>query len=185
MILIVIAGFVVGRFAAVWAASLIDPSIHTGLRSCMSCNRRFTLLRQLLVIVVPVKCHDCKQLDSWWPVKASIVTAVAFGLFAWLLQHGSQTVIEVRPSMELWQNRLPFHLVFIFLLITATIADLLDYVIPDSIVVPGILFALTFATLTGELQIIHLWVDWDYDFVTLYAMNAKYVLHPRHRRPFR
>jgi len=92
-----------------------------------------------------------------------------FGLFAWLLQHGCQTVTEVRPSMEFWQNRLPFHLVFIFLLTTATIADLLDYVIPDAIVVAGILIAIAFATLTGELQLIHVWVDWDYDFVMLYG----------------
>ncbi|MEJ7592358.1 MAG: A24 family peptidase [Planctomycetaceae bacterium] len=170
MILIVLAGFVAGRIAAVWAASLIDPSIRTGLRTCMFCNERFQIVRQLLTLTFPMQCRGCQRSDRWWPIAASFLTAAAFGFLTWLLlQHGCQTVTEVRPAMELWQNRLPFHLVFVFLLTTATIADLLDYVIPDSIVAPGVLIALAFATFTGELQLIHVWVDWDYDFVMIYG----------------
>jgi len=168
-IFIVFAGFVVGRIASVWAASMIDSSIPTGLRKCMACNRRFSLVRQLLTLVVPMKCKGCQQIDRWWPIAASLLTAAAFGLLFWLLQHGCQTVIEVRPSVDLWQNRLPYHLVFIFLLTTTILADLLDYVIPDSIVVPGVLIAVLFATLSGELQLIHVWVDRDYDLVKLYG----------------
>lgn len=169
MTLIVSAGLVAGRIAAVWAASLIDPEVRAGLHGCISCNTRFSLSRQLLSVFAPIKCRGCQQLDVAWPIASSIMTASVFGLFAWLLQHGCQTVTEVRPSVELWQNRLPFHLVFIFLLTTATIADLLDYVIPDAIVLPGIVIAVTFATLTGELQLIHVWVDWDNEFVMLYG----------------
>lgn len=170
MILIVLAGFVAGRIASVWAASSINPLIHTGLRSCSFCDQRFPVVRQLLTLIVPIKCRSCLRTDRWWPIAASFLTAAAFGLLTWLLVgHGCQTVTEVRPAMQLWQNRLPFHLVFVFLMTTATIADLLDYVIPDSIVVPGILIALGFATLTGELQLIHVWVNWDYDFVMLYG----------------
>lgn len=169
MTLIVTAGLVAGRTAAVWAASLVAPAARTGLRACLSCNDKFSYSRQLLSVILPIKCPGCQQLDFLWPIAASLITATVFGLFAWLLQHGCQTVTEVRPSMELWQNRLPFHLVFIFLLTTATIADLLDYVIPDAIVLPGILIAITFAGLTGELQLIHVWVDWDDEFVMLYG----------------
>ena len=169
MILIVVTGFISGRIAAVWAASLIDPAISTGLCACKSCGHRVSYLRQLLWCVVPDKCRSCHRADSKWPIAASLVTAVLFGIIAWQLEHGFQTVTEVRPSIALWQNRLPFHLVFIFLLTTATIADLLDYIIPDTIVVPGILIAMTFATLTGELQLIHVWVNWDYDFVMIYG----------------
>jgi leader peptidase (prepilin peptidase)/N-methyltransferase len=170
MILIIFTGFVAGRIAAVWAASSIGPSIPTGLRTCTSCNQQFSLVRQLLTLVFPMRCRGCRRTDGWWPIATSFVTAAAFGLLTWLmLQHDCQTVTEVRPAMELWQNRLPYQLVFVFLLLTATIADLLDYVIPDNIVGPGVLIALASATLTGELQLIHVWVNWDYDFVTLYG----------------
>ncbi len=170
MILIVLTGFLAGRLAGVWAASLIDPSIRTGLRACTFCNQPFSLMRQLRTVLVPMRCRGCQRIDRWWPLAASLVTAAAFGCLTWLLlQHGCQTVTEVRPAMELWQNRLPYQLVLVFLLMTATIADLLDYVIPDSIVGPGILIALACATLTGELQLIHVWVNWDYDFVMLYG----------------
>ena len=50
-----------------------------------------------------------------------------------MLQEGCQSVTEVRPSMALWQNRLPYQLVFVFLLTTVTVADLLDYIIPDTV----------------------------------------------------
>jgi leader peptidase (prepilin peptidase)/N-methyltransferase len=167
MIFNVLAGFVAGRIAAIWAASSIDPSIHTGLRVCTSCNQRFSLVRQLLTLIVPMKCRGCQRTDRWWPIATSVVTAAAFGLLAWLLQHGCQAVHEVRPSMELWQNRLPYQLAFVFLLTTATISDLLDYVIPDTVIIPGVLFAFAFATISGELQIIHVWVDWN--LVDLYG----------------
>ena len=169
MTLIVTAGLVAGRIAAVWAASLVDPGVRTGLRACISCDKKFSYSQQLLSVFAPIKCQYCQQSGFGWPIAASVMTAMVFGLFAWLLQHGCQTVTEVRPSIELWQNRLPFHLGFIFLLTTATIADLLDYVIPDAIVIPGIVFAISLAALTGELQLIHVWVDWDYEFVMLYG----------------
>lgn len=169
MTLIVTAGFFAGRIAAVWAAWLVGPAARTGLCACHSCNDKFSYSRQLLNVFAPLKCRACQQFDFVWPIAASVITASVFGLFAWLLQHGCQTVTEVRPSMELWQNRLPFHLVFIFLLTTATIADLLDYVIPDVIVLLGIVVAFAFAGLSGELQLIHVWVDWDYEAVMLYG----------------
>ena len=167
MILIVLAGLIAGRIAAVWAASSIDPSIRTGLRACMACRQRFPLARQLMTLAFPIKCRSCQRTDRWWPITTSLVTAAAFGLLAWLMQHGCQAVHEVRPSMALWQNRLPYQLAFVFLLTTATISDLLDYVIPDTIIVPGVLIALGFATLSGELQIMHVWVDWN--LVDLYG----------------
>jgi len=112
-----------------------------------------------------------------------LVTAAAFGVFAWLLQNGCQTVHEVRPSLELWQNRLPYQLAFVFLLTAATISDLLDYVIPDTIIVSGVLIALSFATLSGELQIIHVWVNWN--LVDLYGPYLpEWMKHHHHLHGF-
>ncbi len=169
LIFIALAGFVAGRIAAVWAASLIEPTIPSGLRMCDGCSRPFSLVRQLLTLIIPLKCQDCQQIGRWWPVVTSIVTGVTFALLYWLMQDGFQTVTEVRPSMALWQNRLPFQLVFVFLLTTLTVTDLLDYIIPDGIILAGVLIAVACATVSGELQMVHVWVDWDYDFVKLYG----------------
>jgi len=169
-IILVLSGFIAGRIAAVWAVSMIDEAIPTGLRACRSCQQRFDVVRQLLSLMVRIRCGNCRHIDGFWPLAASVFTAAAFSIFAWLLvDHACQAVAEVQPSIPLWQNRLPFHLLFIFFLTTATITDLLDYVIPDAIIVLGTLSAITFATLSGELQMIHVWVDWDYELVTLYG----------------
>ena len=171
LILILIPfGLIAGRIASVWAAALIDQQIPTGLRQCDACGQRHSLRRQLLQMNPARKCPGCGVRDSMWPFWTTVTTSLIVSVFGWLLvEAGCQSVIEVRPSMALWQNRLPFHLLFIFLLATATIADLLDYVIPDVIVLPGALIAVLWASLSGELQIIHAWVDWDYDFVNLYG----------------
>lgn len=170
LILIASAGFIAGRVAAVWAASLIDDQIPTGLRRCTSCEASFGRIRQIGSLTFRLRCSKCPQLDSFWPIAASVMSAMAWSMFAWLLiSQRCQSVPEVQPSLALWQDRLPFQLLFIFLLTAATIADLLDYVIPDTIVVPGIVLAMSLATLSGELQIIHVWVDWDYEVAVLYG----------------
>ena len=173
LFILIPVGLIAGRTASVWATALIDEQIRTGLRRCESCGQRHSLGRQLLQLNPGRRCPACGVRDRTWPVCTSFVTAAVFVVFGWLLvDRGCQTVIEVQPSMALWQNRLPFHLLFIFLLATATIADLLDYVIPDIIVLPGALIAVLWATLSGELQIIHAWVDWTTDFVEL---NGQYI----------
>jgi leader peptidase (prepilin peptidase)/N-methyltransferase len=70
-------------------------------------------------------------------------------------------VSEVRPELSLQASRLPFHLSLIALLWVATLTDLLDYVIPDEVVVTGIVIAVIAAVSTGQLQMIHIWVNWD------------------------
>jgi leader peptidase (prepilin peptidase)/N-methyltransferase len=169
MTLILLAGFFCGRLASMWASALVEPAARTGFRDCVACGFRFSYSRQLLTVATPLRCPDCRKISSCWPVVASLITAASFGFLAWQMQQGCQSVTEVRPSVVLWQNRLPFQLVFVFLLTSATITDLLDYVIPESIVLPGILIAMAFATLTGEMQLIHVWVDWDYDMAILYG----------------
>jgi leader peptidase (prepilin peptidase)/N-methyltransferase len=105
-----------------------------------------------------------------WPAWVSLLTALFFAAFGWMLvREGCQSVTEVRPAGELWQNRLPFHLLFMFLLLTATITDFLDYVIPDIIVLPGAVIAVVWASISGDVQMIHVWVDWDYELVALYG----------------
>lgn len=170
LFLLIILGLIAGRIASIWAAATIEDSVRVGLRRCDVCGKPVSIIRQALLWFPGIRCDACGARDRMWPFWTSICTAVLFTGFGWLLvSYRCQTVTEVQPSVELWQNRLPFHLLFIFLLTTATVTDFLDYVIPDLVVLPGALMAVLWATLSGELQMIHVWVNWDDDLVTLYG----------------
>ena len=93
---------------------------------------------------------------------SSLTLAVLFTAYAWLLTVPEcQNVTEVQPATAMPLLRLPFHLVLLFLLTVATLTDLLDYVIADEVIIAGILIAVVSATVSGDLQIIHVWVNWD------------------------
>ncbi len=103
-----------------------------------------------------VRCQTCQFRDVRWPLWSTFAWGCFFALFGWLFAQSELSVGQRGPAVSIIiVNRLPFHLAFIFLLATATITDYLDYVIPDQIVLPGILLALIGATWSGELQMIH------------------------------
>ncbi len=95
---------------------------------------------------------------------------LAAGLFSAVLTAGfvlavlvgnCQQTPSVRPD-EFWRyGRIVYHAVLIWLLLAATITDLRDYVIPDQITVSGMLIGIVAATASGDLQMMHLWIDWN------------------------
>ncbi|MBW3543117.1 MAG: prepilin peptidase, partial [Planctomycetes bacterium] len=93
-------------------------------------------------------------------VAISAATAVLFGAFVYAqLVWQTQKVDEVRPD-EFWKyGRILYHLALIVLLVAATIADLRDYTIPDAVTLPAVILGVGIATLSGDLQMMHLWVD--------------------------
>lgn len=95
-----------------------------------------------------------------WKWGTAIGTGLLFAGFVWLMVVAEcQAITEVRPHVFWRYGRIPFHLILLALLVAATGTDFRDYVIPDSIVVTGILAALIGATASGDLQIVHLWVN--------------------------
>jgi leader peptidase (prepilin peptidase)/N-methyltransferase len=105
-----------------------------------------------------------------WPLPVAVAAGAAFSTFAWLVVEAHcQTVTEVRPAAPLWANRLPFHFLLLFFLLTSVLTDLLDYVIPDQITRTGTALAVLLAFASGDLQIIHIWVDWSYELVSIYG----------------
>jgi len=85
-----------------------------------------------------------------------------FAVYAWFLTVAQcQQLDEVRPATPMHLLRLPYHLAFLFLLAVATWTDLLDYVIPDEVIWMGLLIAVGGAAVSGDLQTIHIWVNWD------------------------
>jgi leader peptidase (prepilin peptidase)/N-methyltransferase len=72
-----------------------------------------------------------------------------------------QSAEMVRPD-PLWKyGRIVYHAILLWLLLAATITDLRDYVIPDRITIPGMLIGIGLATASGDLQMMHLWMDWN------------------------
>jgi leader peptidase (prepilin peptidase)/N-methyltransferase len=106
-------------------------------------------------------------MGSWWLV-VELGTGILFAAFTFAyLDLRCQQTPEVAPS-EIWRiGRLFYHLVLIALLIAATGTDYRDFTISDWITVPGMLIGLLGATISGELQMMHVWVDWNDPFTEL------------------
>lgn len=165
-----LGGLPAGALAGWWAVRLVTAPAsgfpHSPVR-CRHCQHPAALC-------VPrgraERCGDCGQLRARWPFPVCLLTATVFAVFAWLLTEiQCQSVTEVRPSGPLWFHRLPFHLLFLFFLFTAVITDFLDYVIPDEITRTGTVLAVVLATVSGDLQMIHIWVDWSDPLVSIYG----------------
>jgi leader peptidase (prepilin peptidase) / N-methyltransferase len=97
-----------------------------------------------------------------WPLLASILAGVLSLLLCAALQiWGVQSIAEVRPT-PFWQDgRALYQCILLALLVAATCTDLDDYYIPDVITVPGILMGIGLAVISGDLQVSHVWVDWN------------------------
>lgn len=78
-----------------------------------------------------------------------------------------QRVDEVIPNVWWRFGRWITHLGLLTLLIAATATDLREYIIPDQITLPGVLLGVLLATVSGDLQLIHVWVDWNHPLVAL------------------
>jgi leader peptidase (prepilin peptidase) / N-methyltransferase len=73
---------------------------------------------------------------------------------------GQQTP-EVQPSAIGQSLRLAYHLLLIGFIAIAIIVDLDCYLIPDSITFAGTILGIGLAVAWPEMQLVHLWVDWN------------------------
>lgn len=164
-------GCLLGRLAAGWSASTLADMNSGGLIRCSACQQTVSAQTRWFS-ARPVRC-DCGQSPTViWHLASAVALSGLFYVYSRCLLDpdiACQALHEVRPDGILLAGRLPFHLVFIFLLWVATVTDLLDYVIPDEVIYPGILIAFVAAFAVGELQMIHVWVNWDEAYVSLYG----------------
>ncbi len=112
--------------------------------------------------------HGCDtepgRAPVYWGICAGLLTA---GLLLATLKGGCQEIPEVRPSALWWHLRPVYHALLIVLLIAATATDLRTYYILDAITLNGAVLAVLLATLSGDLQMCHLWVDWSQEIPQL------------------
>ncbi len=98
----------------------------------------------------------------------AVLTAGLFALATFVIVFlEAQRVSEVQPDVWWRFGRWAAHLGLLTLLIAATATDLRDYIIPDQITIPGVIFGVLLATVSGDSQLIHIWVDWNHPLVTL------------------
>lgn len=104
----------------------------------------------------------CNEKDRGWSWAAGSAAAViGAGFTLAYLGWKCQETAMVRPDAVWWFWRIGFHLVLIAALVAATATDLRAYLIPDVLTLPWILFAMVMMTITGQLQVQHLWIDWN------------------------
>jgi len=88
-------------------------------------------------------------------------TGLLFAAFAiCMIDLRCQQVPYVTPDPAWCHGRLMFHLLLLTLLVAATVTDFRDYVVPDQVTLPGMLLGVGLAFASGDLQTIHLWIDW-------------------------
>ncbi|HID24661.1 MAG TPA: prepilin peptidase [Planctomycetaceae bacterium] len=164
-----VAGFGAGALVGALLARWIDAACQERLPGigggCLECGfvapgwRRWPVMSWSLLFRSCPACGGALRRD---PFAVELATAALFALFlvAYFFWQ-CQKLDEVQPDTFWYYGRALYHLTLMALLITATGTDLREYMIPDSITIPGVLIGFGLATVSGDLQMIHLWVDWN------------------------
>jgi leader peptidase (prepilin peptidase) / N-methyltransferase len=118
-----------------------------------------------------------RRISLWVP----ILTAALFAAYCVCVFDLKNHYIDEVQTDDFWRyGRVIGHLVLIALLVTATATDFREYIIPDQIVVPGAILGIAFACAAGDVQLIHLWVDWNDPLVEIHGPHIPDWLKHRH-----
>jgi leader peptidase (prepilin peptidase) / N-methyltransferase len=92
-----------------------------------------------------------------------VALAGLFASYVWAVTvAGCQDIPE--QGLTGWLHwRIAVHLALFALLATATLVDLRDYLIPDSITLPGMLLGLAGALVFNHVHLVPLWIDWYHE----------------------
>ena len=91
-----------------------------------------------------------------------LLTGLLFaGYFLAVFQFGAHDTENVLPSHFWKYGRAVGHFVLIALLVAATATDFREYIIPEQITFPGTILGIGLAVISGDVQLMHLWVDWN------------------------
>lgn len=92
---------------------------------------------------------------------ALLTGAILAGYFVAVFGLQMHSTSEVLPASFWKYGRAVGHLMLLTLLIAATVTDFREYIIPDQITVPGMIVGVFLATISGDTQVMHIWVDWN------------------------
>ena len=137
--------FLLDRFPA-WGSALVFAAVG-GLLTAL-------LTRRALAA--------CDQRDEGASRYAGLMGAVLCGVLTWLmLEMRCQQTPVVRPSVAWMYWRVGSHVLLVALMTAATTTDLRGYLIPDNITLTGLSIGVLLAVVSGDLQVQHLWIDWN------------------------
>jgi leader peptidase (prepilin peptidase)/N-methyltransferase len=108
-----------------------------------------------------------EPLGKWGFIAAIAAGLIAAGLVPAMLVFECQATPDVVPSPFWKDGRVVYHAALVVLLTAAAATDLKAYYITDGVTLTGMLLGVTGATIAGDLQIVHLWVDWNQEIPQL------------------
>lgn len=113
------------------------------------------------LLVVPA-LKVCEARPRFWPaITGSLGLVLGAALSYVMVVWQCQVTPVVHPDDFHFDLRIVFHIVCLSLLLVITTTDLVTLYIPNFVVYLGIVIGLSLATLSGQLQIEHVWVDWN------------------------
>jgi len=128
-------------------AAAIAIGLSTAILSCWLTDRGF---------------HQIERPPGKWSILSAVAAALISGAFTVVyLKSNCQTTPDVQPTLFWMHGRIVYQALLIVLLIAATATDLDSYLIPDAITIPGMAIGVIGAVAAGDLQIAHVWVDWN------------------------
>lgn len=157
---VAVVGWLVSRWCWHWVDCLTwDIPAWRG-RVCPQCGAvsRLTLSGLLGISRDQRTCAGCGTVaPQHWA--GSLVIAGLFAVVTWGVAKGECQHLTYGGSIDWIHWRIPYHLILITLLLTATLIDFKLYIIPDSITIPGMILGILGATWFGNLHLVPLWVD--------------------------
>ncbi len=110
----------------------------------------------------------CEAPVRRWPLIMTVVGLVLGAALAYCMEaYQCQRTPEVVPS-QTWQDlRIVYHAICLGFLLVITATDLASLYIPNFVVNWGLAIAIAGAFISGELQMAHLWVDWNQEIPDL------------------
>lgn len=125
--------------------------------------------------------RDCDVVPGWQPaiwglIGGALAAGLAYSCYFLMVQETP----EVRPSPFWWRMKPVYHAILLVLLVAATATDLKTCYILDWVTIGGMVLGVLIATAVGDLQLCHVWVDWNAEVPQLKGPDipAWLSLHP-------
>jgi len=165
MAILFVSGAVIGQGVNAWVRRMsLVPNIQP-LSRCSKCGERVPLWKLIpLIRWIPLqnRCRDCSTMIPRSELFLELATGGLFACFYFMVVHERCLAIpSVIPPGSMFEWRLLYHYVLLILLVAATSIDFREYLIPDQITLTGMVIGVAGATIAGQLQVIHVWVDWN------------------------